>query len=261
MPEISIIIPCYILNEELLGLTENCVKSFKNTAKDYELILVDDGSIVMGSQYLDREAHIYIRNLRNLGYAPSVNKGWAKAKGKYIVTSNNDIEVYEGWQKEFIKTLEKFQGDLIGGLGFRTKIIEGMDISLYRKNPGSRAHGANYISEGGQLDDWMFPGGNFCMRREVLDKIGYFDENFIHGGYEDIDFFYRANLAGLKLLMTPKVAYWHKEGATRFSEAGGEKERQAGAENHNLEYFIKKWGFNPHQGMFNKMFKDNRINF
>jgi GT2 family glycosyltransferase len=260
MPEISIVIPNYILNQELLELTKNCIQSFKKTAKNYELILIDDGSII-GSDYLKKEADIYIKNEKNLGYAPTVNKGWKEAKGQYIVTSNNDIEVYEGWQEEFIKILEKYQGDFIGGLGYRAKIVDGMPIEKYKENPGSRAYGANYISIGGQFESWMFPGGLFLQKREVLDKIGYFDENYEHGGYEDIDFFYRAKLAGLRLLMTPKVAYWHKEGATRFSEIREEKERQTKAEIHNLEYFIKKWNFNPHQELYRKIFQETRINF
>ena len=102
-------------------------------------------------------------------------------------------------------------------------------------------------------------------KKSLLDKIGLFDENFIHGGYEDIDLFVRIKENGGRLLMTPKVQYWHKEGATRFSEeacgaGNSEKSRQATAETHNLAYFIKKHGYNPHQ-KFGTIFRSEQINF
>ena len=58
--------------------------------------------------------------------------------------------------------------------------------------------------------------------------------------------------------MTPKVQYWHEEGATRFSEE--EKGRQAGAEVGNLKYFLDKWEFQPHENILTFMV-DNRLNF
>jgi len=254
---ISIVIPSYIINDELEELTLNAIHSFKETTKDYELILVDDCS-TQGQEMLKREADVYIRNEKNLGYAPTMNKGWKVAKGDYIVTANNDIEVYPGWQEIFLKQLKEFDGDLIGGLGFKVREVEGRPIEDYLINPGSLAK-STIISIGGQFRDWMFPGGFFLMTREVLDKIGFFDENYKHGGYEDIDFFYQARLAGFKLLITPKVAYWHKEGATRFNSQ--EKGRATIAEKHNFEYFIKKWGFDPNEKMYEKIFKQEIINY
>ena len=255
----SIIIPCYLINNELEELTVNCICSFRRTSTDYKIIIVDDAS-PQGQEILKKEADIYIRNEKNLGFAATVNTGWEKAKelgAKYIVTSNNDLEVYPKWQEIFIETLENFNGDLISGLGYKSRIVEGRPLEQYLVNPGSKAN-SNCVSFGGQFDDWMFSGALFLMKAKVLDKIGYFDENFSHGGYEDLDYFYRAKLAGLKLIITPKVAYWHKEGTTRF--LGQEKEKQNIAEKHNLEYFIKKHKFNPHQNL-NKIFEDIRFNY
>lgn len=237
----SIIIPNYIITNELEELADRAIKSFKRTC-DEEIIVIDDGS-KQGVEMLNKE--ICITNKKNLGYAISVNKGWKRAKGKYIITANNDVEVYDGWLEEFIETLELYKGDLIGGLGYRSKIVEGKHIDEYRTNPGT-LHNTNYITDGGRFGGWMFPGGFFMMRKDVLKKVGYFDEKFLHGGYEDIDFFHRCKVAGLKLLMTPKVPYYHREGATRFGEAGDEKKNSGKIEKHNLAYFIKKWGFNPH---------------
>jgi GT2 family glycosyltransferase len=88
-------------------------------------------------------------------------------------------------------------------------------------------------------------------------RIEIYDESYKHGGYEDVDLFLRFKEAGKRLIMTPKVAYWHEEGATRFSEE--EKGRQAGAEVGNLQYFLDKWKFKPHHNILQFMV-DNRIN-
>ena len=87
-------------------------------------------------------------------------------------------------------------------------------------------------------------------------KIQVFDECFAHGGYEDIDFFLRFKKANKCLLITPKVQYWHEEGATRFSEQ--ELGTQNIAEKHNLEYFLKKNNFNPHQNILDFLVDERR---
>lgn len=253
-PKISIVIPNFILDNTTEELAERTIAFFKRTTKDYELILVDDGSW-QGSKMLEEQADVYIRHPKNKGYAPSMNDGWRVAKGDYIVTANNDIEVYPNWFEKFEKWInllgeKRFKVGVIGGTGFRTRMIEGVPIEEHKGD-------SNKCSIGGQYKDWMMPGGFFMMKRELLDKIGYFDEKFLHGGYEDIDYFYRIRQADYKLVIIPEVHYWHKEGATRWAESQILKFK--GIEKHNLEYFIEKWGFNPHQEM-SRIFKIEEIN-
>ena len=85
-----------------------------------------------------------------------------------------------------------------------------------------------------------------------------YDENYQHGGFEDCQLFLDILKAGKRLVITPKMQYWHKEGATRFSEQ--EIGTQNIAEKHNLEYFLTKNNFNPHQNILDFM-KDERINY
>jgi GT2 family glycosyltransferase len=216
----------------------------------------------MGRKELEEMADIFIGAKENGGFAVNVNRGfkWVLENEKeecWIVSGNSDIEVYEGWFDELKKAADFGNGDFVGGLGFKGREVEGMPIEKYRENPGSKYTG-NYVTEGGRLDDWMFPGGMYMVKKSALEKIGILDEKFAHGGYEDIDLFLRAKKAGLRLIMTPKMQYWHEEGATRFSEE--EKGRQAGAEVGNHQYFIDKWQFKPHENILDFM-QDNRLNF
>ncbi len=253
-----VVIPHYIISETVLQLAKNTIESFRKS--DCIIVSVDDGSQI-GSDEIKALSDVYIKNEQNSGFAVTCNNGfkWIIENEKedcYIVCSNNDIEVYGDWQTQSARLFDMFDAAMVGGLGFKDKTVEGMPIDKYETNPGSKFSG-NYVSDGGRLDDWMFPGGYYITKKSTIEKYGMYDEAFIHGGYEDIDWFLRIKNAGGKLIMTPKIWYWHKEGATRFSEE--EKGHQNNAEPLNREYFKTKNGFYA-QNNINNIFVDNRIN-
>lgn len=84
-------------------------------------------------------------------------------------------------------------------------------------------------------------------------KMMIFDEDFIRGGYEDVSLFLRMrDTFGMKIIMSEERIYWHKEGATRWNCENNGFINNFGRESksievENLEKFIRKWGFNPHQ--------------
>lgn len=253
-----VVIPHYIISEQVLELAKNTIESFRKY--DCIIVSVDDGSS-LGSDEIKELSDVYIKNEQNSGFATTCNNGfkWVLENEKddcYIVCSNNDIEVYGDWQEQSTKCFEQFGAAMVGGLGYREKELFGMPIENYDKNQSTRYSGA-YVSDGGRIDDWLFPGGFYITKKSVLEKYGLYDEAYQHGGYEDIDLFLRIKNGGDKLIMTPKIWYWHKEGATRFSDK--EKGRQSAAEPLNREYFKTKHGFD-YQTNVNNIFIDNRIN-
>jgi O-antigen biosynthesis protein len=259
--KVFVVMPHYIITEEVAQLARNAIRTFKETS-DCFIISCDDCSPYEDIGFLKEMSDVYIRNKENKGFAGNCNVGfnWIFENVKddcYVVCVNNDIEVFEGWFDELKNAMEMFQGAMVGGLGFKSRMVEGMPIEMYRINPGSKFT-ARYVSIGGRLEDWMFPGGMYMTTKGFLQENGLYDENFLHGGYEDIDMFLRAIKAGKRLVITPKMQYWHKEGATRFSEQ--EMGTQNIAEKHNLEYFLTKNNFNPHQNILDFM-KDIRINY
>ncbi len=237
-----VVINHYILSSYLEELAIQCITSFKET-HDCIIVSVDDNSPIK-SDKLKELSDIWIQRETNGGFAVSANTGlqWILDNEKddcYIVYSNNDIKVFPNWYETFLK----YDFDMIGGLGYRNEVA-------FRKE--------NNYSEGGRYNDWMFPGGFFMTTKKVLEEIGLYDENYLHGGIEDIDLFYRAKNAGIKLIITPNVSYWHREGATRYSN--NEKDKQSIAIKKNEEYFVKKWGFDPIKELYSKILIENRIN-
>lgn len=91
MPEISIIVPVYNV-EKYLGA---CIESILNqTYKDYELILVDDGSKDNSGKicddYAEKYPNIYAFHQANQGQGAARNFGVEKSKADWIVFVDSD---------------------------------------------------------------------------------------------------------------------------------------------------------------------------
>ena len=164
---ISIIIPCLLLPEkeaELVRFTENCIVSIRHhTTADFELVIVDNGSPT-GGAYLRSIADIYVRNPTNLGFGPAVNQGLKLARGEWLIVSNNDIEFIHDWADTAIAAWQENTGVISSHL-----------------HDHDRLHKA-----GRQVVPWghMF-GALWMTRQEVLDVVGYLDEDYGIGMFED----------------------------------------------------------------------------
>ncbi len=83
------------------------------------------------------------------------------------------------------------------------------------------------------------------IKREVIDKIGYLDERFEGYGVEDIDYCYRARLAGFKIGVAKDISVkhgvnGHTYGSTFIKVRG---EEQMGKDDRaNWTRFADKWG-------------------
>ena len=95
--EISIVIPVYNERENLTMLDEKISKSIKPLNKNYEVILVDDGSMDGSAELIrklqDGNPHLrLIRFGRNYGQTAAFAAGFSKARGDIIVTMDADLQ-------------------------------------------------------------------------------------------------------------------------------------------------------------------------
>ena len=104
MAKTSVILPCWIIDNIQLKLTERCIGSIRETS-DVELIIVDNGSLI-GFDFLRDEADIYVRFPINRGYARAINTGFMLSTKTYIVAGNNDYFLSDGWEDAQIEVLE-----------------------------------------------------------------------------------------------------------------------------------------------------------
>lgn len=78
----------------------------------------------------------------------------------------------------------------------------------------------------------------YIIRKDIVNKVGLFDENFVGiGGYEDWDYNRRIlNHDGYKIMTTNKARVWHKGMGTR------EKRDTTQEQIANGQYYESKWG-------------------
>jgi glycosyltransferase involved in cell wall biosynthesis len=79
----------------------------------------------------------------------------------------------------------------------------------YFLNSGVK-HFENNLSEF-KLPYIAFLSGNVSVRREQLDKVGYFDESFVGYGAEDWEIGYRLYKNGLQFVLDPMTVAYHQE--------------------------------------------------
>lgn len=85
-----------------------------------------------------------------------------------------------------------------------------------------------------------------ALRRAMIERCGYFDENFYPAYYEDSDYIRRWELSGIHNPMSqthrlPKVEVNATHQGDALSMKSGIKVNMDASRN----YFIKKWGFEP----------------
>lgn len=211
--KIDIIIPCW----NQLEYTKKCVESIQKNTKDYNLILIDNGSTDGTAEYFKTLDATVITNKENLGFVKAVNQG-LKASKNDVVILNNDTEVPEGWLDKMREAL----ADNVGAVG-----------------PLSTAPGQEQYYKDFKKRWWGLYLAFFCVliKREVVDKIGYLDEKFEVGLGEDQDYCNRIRQAGYIIRLRIDVVVKHHHRVTVKTIPDIEKIAEK-----NHEYLKKKWG-------------------
>ena len=247
----KVIIPQFLVTDELVQLAEDCIKSYRENSDAY-IISVDDAGEYKKADRADEVLALsdkVITMPQNSGFARACNAGFKYAmemeEESYIICSNNDILIHDRVIPELTRPFEMFDNVAITGI-WSTKEKEMFEGKLLRDWNGGR------MAQGGLLGDRMQDGGLWCSKSSILKKVGLFDDQFIRGGYEDVDLFLRVrDDFGMMIVMSNFAVYWHKQGATRWNteKIGAVNNfglESKSIENENLQRFIKKCGYNPH---------------
>jgi glycosyltransferase involved in cell wall biosynthesis len=118
--KISIIIPIYNEEENILPLTEKLLKSLKTLPlKKYEVIFVDDGSIDSTFEEILNVHKKYsfikaIKLRRNFGKAAAYSVGFSQAKNDVIITMDGDLQDDPSEISLYLKKLDEGY-DLVTG--------------------------------------------------------------------------------------------------------------------------------------------------
>jgi FkbM family methyltransferase len=233
----SIVIPTH--NE--LACTRLCLDSIRRfTDEPYELIVVDNGSSDGTAQYLrSQEGVKVIANPENRGFPAACNQGLRQAKGRQLLLLNNDTVVTTGWLRRQLRALHS--DPRVGLAGPCSNCVSGeQQVPVtYEDLSGLDDFAWDWgLAHDGELTDTDRLIG-FCLllRREVLDRVGLFDERFGIGNFEDDDYCRRALRAGYRAVIACD-AFVHHEGGRTFLGSGIDL---AALLERNQELFREKW--------------------
>lgn len=183
--------------DKLEGLTVPCIKSIHRTVRTpYELIGLDDGSKDATFDFMRRNCHKAIR-LKGIGCGASRNVGLRYAAGDHIMFLDNDIVLDRpGWLSEMVEDCGKDNVGIIGPVLSNESYMAGLSRS-----------------GDGLIDVSCVAGACLMFPRSTFDRLGMLDPAFSMRG-EDTDYCFRAKLAGLRVVITPRVYLTHHQGGT-----------------------------------------------
>lgn len=185
--KVSIIIPHYNQKDCLQRLFPTLVDQ---TYQDFEVILIDDCSpdeetvAYIREFFKDRPNMHLVQNEVNLRFVRTCNKGIRLAKGKYICLLNSDTVLESSFVQRNVEILDSDPS--IGGITCSIVDQHGENWftgGRYRMGLPSNLHD-DFVGVR-QVD--FIAGTAAFYRKDVFEKIGLFDENFIMY-HEDIEF-------------------------------------------------------------------------
>ena len=203
----SIIVPVYNRPDEVDELLESLTQQ---TLKDFEVIIVEDGSIEPCKDVCDKYAsildlHYYAKE--NSGPGQSRNYGAERSNGEWLIILDSDVVLpkdYLGSVERGVRsenTLAAWGGPDAAHPSF-TPIQKAISYSM-----------TSFFTTGGirggkaKLDKFYPRSFNMGIRRDVYLQLGGFTK--MRFG-EDIDFSYRIVEAGYMPRLFPEAWVWHK---------------------------------------------------
>lgn len=215
---ISIIIPTW--NGRHL-LEESIPALLHQDGPERDILVVDNGS-KDGTGIWLKEKYPEIQCIslpENRGFSAAVNAGIQAAGGNDVILVNNDTRAAPRWFERLSHAASTFpeyhifssrvllmdppdridtvgDGFCIAGFGYKIAWLQkDIDVPAEFREVFGASGCAVYI------------------RRSVIDRIGEFDEDFFAFG-EDLDFSFRARLAGFRVMSVPDARIHHSVRAT-----------------------------------------------
>jgi len=229
--------------------TNQCLESIKkNTSSSHKILVVDNGSTDGTIEHLRKDKTLYhIENYHNLGFAAGFNTGLMLVDTPYFVLCNSDVIVTRNWLSRLRHNIDSDKNLLI--LGPRSNYVSGpQQINNVPYTTSCALEAFAQI----QYDTTAIPISYFprivffcvLLKSIALKTVGFLDEIFGMGNYEDDDYCLRSLKAGYKNAFDNSV-FVHHHGSVSFKKKP--EEYRALLEG-NKKKFMAKWNLTNYGG-------------
>ncbi|HUW24321.1 MAG TPA: glycosyltransferase family 2 protein [Patescibacteria group bacterium] len=235
MREKKINLSVVVLSYNTRDFLRECLASLKHSPSLTAEVIVVDNASSDGSPQMVRKEFPRVKliiNKTNVGFARGNNIGLKEAKGDFILFLNSDTRLEPNALEEAIGFMRTDEN--MGALTAKTLLASGkIDpdchrgfptpwasityfLGLERIFPQSRLFGQYHrfyldLNQNHEIDAGA--GAFMMIRREVVEKVGAWDEEYFFYG-EDLDFFYRIKRAGFKVMFYARPLLTHFKGAS-----------------------------------------------
>lgn len=191
-----------------------------------EIVVADNGSTDSSREVLRREfPSVRVIELdRNYGFAEGYNRALAETDSTYTVLLNSDVEATAGWLLPLLDYMDNNPSVAV----VQPKILSDTDRKRFEHAgaaggyldalgyPFCRGRIMGYTAEDrGQYDmpaDVLWTSGAcMCVRTDIYRRVGGLDAAFF-AHMEEIDFCWRLNCRGYRLVCLPKSKVYHLGG-------------------------------------------------
>ncbi len=233
-----------ILSYNTLEYTKGCLESIRKTCLEgsYEIIVVDNASSDGSVEWLKQQEDIILKcNSENVGFPKGCNQGIELAdKNNDIFLLNNDTILVDN--SLFWLRMGLYENDRVGATGSTSNYVSN------RQNCGIKAQTVNQYLEYGSVNNLpcrrpydekiYLVGFALLLKRRALEEVGYLDDIFSPGTYEDNDIGLRLRAAGYSVVLCRNSFIYH------YGNGGGKNESTwANLNEINKEKINRKWGF------------------
>ncbi len=198
MPEVSIVIPLY---NQADFIEENIESLSKQTFKDFETIVVNDGStdnslkIIKELQKKYKELDIKIIDQENCGLSCARNRGIKEAKSKLILPLDADDKLREDAIEKYLKGYRESNADIV----IADTQNFGEDDTFFSRSESSflLLPYENHL--------------NYCglYKKSVWEEVGGYKLN-MDGGYEDWEFWLSCYERGYKFHFVKEALFLYR---------------------------------------------------
>jgi len=242
-----------ILSYNDLELTKLCINSIRATCfgPSYEIIVVDNGSKDGSAEWLKDQKYLKcILNSENQGFPKGCNQGIEAAeRGNDILLLNNDTILCKN--SLFFLRMGLYENSKNGAAGSVTNFANTEQVILKQYSTVSEwldfGDSLNIPVKQPNVLSPFIMGFAILFNREVLEDIGYLDERFSPGTYEDNDICVRVREKGYNVLYVKNSFIFH------FGHGGdnANSDKWESLKETNSRKFTEKWGFSAEEYILN----------
>ncbi len=196
----------------------------KGAPQQGEIVVVDNGSTDDTPAALKawaENSHLPVQLLTEpvSGLTRAQNCAIRASRGELLVFTDDDCRMDEDYIATLLR-LDAANAEVVlrGG---RVELGDPTDLPLtiFTERVGMRWKRSERTMWSGQNITGRISGCNMAMRRDLIEKVGFFNENFGSGSYinssGDIEFVYRAYVADITVEYEPSLVIHHFHGRKR----------------------------------------------